>query len=59
MKDMILRGRANVRALTGVDCAGEAWATVVGGEPTLYTDFRYIPMAHRVAPKLKVRDRYK
>ena len=56
MKDMILRGRANVRAVTGVDCGGEAWATVAGGEPTLYTDFRYIPMAHRVAPKLKVRD---
>ena len=56
IKDMILRGRANVRAVTGVDCGGEAWATVAGGAVTLYTDFRYIPMAHRVAPKLKVRD---
>ncbi len=53
---MILRGRANVRKITGVDCHGEAWAVVAEGKPVLYTDFRYIPMAHRVAPKLKVRD---
>ncbi len=56
MKDMILRGRANVLAVTGVDCSGEAWALVANGAVTLYTDFRYIPMAHRVAPALKVRD---
>ena len=56
MKDMILRGRANVLAVTGVDCSGEAWAIVANGAVTLYTDFRYIPMAHRVAPALKVRD---
>ena len=56
MKNAIIRTAANVRALTGVDC-DEAWVVVRdGGEPTLYTDFRYIPMAHRVAPKLKVRD---
>ena len=56
MKNAIIRTAANVRALTGVDC-DEAWVVVAdGGEPTLYTDFRYIPMAHRVAPKLKVRD---
>ena len=53
---MILRTRANVRAVTGVDCDGEAWAVVVNGMATLYTDFRYIPMAHRVAPALRVRD---
>ena len=52
----IIRTAANVRALTGVDC-DEAWVVVAdGGAPTLYTDFRYIPMAHRVAPTLKVRD---
>ena len=54
--DMILRTRANVRAVTGVDCDGEAWAVVANGMATLYTDFRYIPMAHRVAPALRVRD---
>lgn len=54
--DMILRGRANVRKVTGVDCHGEAWAVVADGKSVLYTDFRYIPMAHRVAPKLKVKD---
>ena len=53
---MLLRTRANVRAVTGVDCGGEAWAVVADGVATLYTDFRYIPMAHRVAPALKVRD---
>ena len=56
MSKCVVRTAANVRALTGVDC-DEAWVVVAdGGEPTLYTDFRYIPMAHRVAPKLKVRD---
>ena len=53
---MILRTRANVRSMTGVDCGGEAWAVVAGGIATLYTDFRYIPMAHRVAPWLKTKD---
>jgi len=56
VKDMIIRTRANVRALTGVDCGGEAWAVVAAGAAALYTDFRYIPMARRVAPGLKVRD---
>ena len=36
MKDMILRGRANVLAVTGVDCDGEAWALVANGAVTLY-----------------------
>ncbi len=56
MKNAILRTAANVRAITGVEC-DEAWVAVPdGGEPVLYTDFRYIPMVHRVAPGLKVRD---
>lgn len=55
MKNAIIRKAANVRALTGVDC-DEAWAVVADGGVTLYTDFRYIPMAHRIAPKLRVRD---
>ena len=56
MNDKILRGRANVQAVTGVDCGGDAWVVVADGKTTLYTDFRYIPMVHRVAPQLKVRD---
>ena len=52
---MIIRTRANVRALTGVDC-DNAWVVVDKNKLTFYTDFRYIPMAHRVAPSLKVRD---
>ena len=61
MKDYILRTQANVRSMTGVDC-DNAWVVCSRREGAdsdvvaLYTDFRYIPMAHRVAPSLKVRD---
>ncbi len=61
MKDYILRTQANVRSMTGVDC-DNAWVVCSRREGAdsdvvaLYTDFRYIPMAHRVAPGLKVRD---
>ena len=49
----IIRTAANVRSLTGVDC-DEAWVVVAdGGAPTLYTDFRYIPMVKRVRPMVK------
>ena len=51
-------GQANVRALTGIDC--DAACLTVKTHPNvqtvLFTDFRYVPMVHRVAPKLKVRD---
>ena len=57
-------GQANVRALTGIDC--DAACLMVKAHPNvqtspsiqtfLFTDFRYVPMVHRVAPKLKVRD---
>ena len=62
--DMVLvANQANVRALTGINCdnaivavrrlsgrAGEKF------EAVFYTDFRYVPMVHRVAPKLKCCD---
>ena len=52
---IVLRHPANVRAATGIDC-DNAWVVEDASGTCLYTDFRYIPMAHRVAPDLKVRD---
>ena len=58
---------ANVRALTGVNCDNAVVEVTAGGmgqvgqkgqkgRVTFYTDFRYVPMVHRVAPGLKVAD---
>ena len=48
---VLVADRANIRALTGINC-DNAILTL----DAIYTDFRYIPMVHRVAPKLKCRD---
>ncbi len=57
---MLLHGEANVLALTGVRCDHARLVVEprpgAGSAVTFHTDFRYIPMAHRVAPGLKVRD---
>ena len=42
---------ANIRALTGIVCDNACFTGDV-----FYTDFRYVPMVHRIAPELKVRD---
>ena len=54
---------ANIRALAGVNCdnavlevARLRGCAVAKFCIALYTDFRYVPMVHRVAPKLKVVD---
>ena len=60
---VLVADQANIRALTGINCDNaivmverlrgcevEKFGTV------FYTDFRYMPMVHRVAPKLKCRD---
>lgn len=56
----IVFNQANVRSLTGVDCDNAALVVEVpekGREAIrFYTDFRYVPMVHRVAPGLKVVD---
>ena len=50
-------GQMNRRSLTDVDCDnGCLVMDVKAGSIRLYTDFRYIPMSHRVAPWLKVED---
>ena len=43
--------RANIRSLTGIDCDSAAFDL-----DRLYTDFRYVPMVHRLAPWLKTGD---
>ena len=56
---LLVRDPANIRALTGINC-DNAVLTVERGEKVerveIYTDFRYVPMVHRVAPELKCRD---
>ena len=43
--------RANIRALTGIDCDSACLTS-----EAIYTDFRYAAMIRRSAPSLKVRD---
>ena len=60
---MLVSGQANIRAVTGVNCDNAVLEVVRtpcrGGEKfktAFHTDFRYVPMVHRVAPELTVRD---
>ncbi|MBR4354030.1 MAG: aminopeptidase P family protein [Kiritimatiellae bacterium] len=46
----------NVRALTGIECDNACLVVLPDAPPIFYTDFRYVPMVHRVAPELKVKD---
>ena len=52
---VLVTEQANVRALTGVNC-DNAVVEATGDWIVFYTDFRYVPMVHRVAPELTVRD---
>jgi len=51
LEQVLVRDQANIRALTGINCDNAVLTT-----EAIYTDFRYVPMVHRVAPKLKCRD---
>ena len=60
---VLVTTQANVRAFTGVNCDNavvevERWRSgeVERWRVTFFTDFRYVPMVHRVAPGLKVKD---
>ena len=55
---VVVFGEANIRSLTGVVCdSGCLLLDVAGGRRVVfYTDFRYVPMVHRVAPWLRVRE---
>ena len=52
---VVVFGEANIRSLTGVVCDnGCLLLDVAGGRRVVFhTDFRYVPMVHRVAPWLK------
>ena len=50
----LVRNQANVRSLTGVDCDNVCLTVTPKGEVVFFTDFRYVPMCHRVAPWMKV-----
>ena len=55
----LVHGEANVRALTGVDCDNACLLVRPEGavsQDVFFTDFRYVPMVHRTAPFLAVRD---
>ena len=61
---MLVADQANIRALTGINCDNAVVKVekvtevkkVERVEVAFYTDFRYVPMVHRVAPNLKCRD---
>jgi hypothetical protein len=55
---VVVFGEANIRSLTGVVCDnGCLLVDVAGGRRVVFcTDFRYVPMVHRVAPWLCVRE---
>ena len=55
LDQVLVADPANIRALTGITCDNAVLVFRLAS-PVLYTDFRYIPMVHRVAPKLKVVD---
>lgn len=46
----------NVRALTGIECDNACLVVAPDKPAVFFTDFRYVPMVHRVAPELKVKD---
>ena len=50
---VLLFGEANIRSVTDVVCDNGCLVVSPHAEPTFITDFRYVPMAHRVAPWLK------
>ena len=56
LDQVLVANEANIRALTGITCDNAILVVSRLSSPVLYTDFRYIPMVHRVAPTLTVRD---
>ena len=61
LDQVLVMDQANIRALTGVNSDNavvelKRRARSGGYSTALYTDFRYVPMVHRVAPNLVCRD---
>ena len=53
---LLVADPANIRCFTGVNCDSAVLQTFRDSRTFFHTDFRYVPMVHRVAPELKVRD---
>ena len=53
---LLVCNSANIRALTGINCDNAVLQTSQTFQTCIFTDFRYVPMVHRVAPDLKCRD---
>ena len=60
---VLVADQANIRALTGINCDNAVLKVskfqgfrVSRFQVELFTDFRYVPMVHRMAPKLACRD---
>lgn len=57
LDQVLIFDQFNIRALTGVNCDAACLEVRPSkGGLCLFTDFRYVPMVHRVAPSLEVRD---
>lgn len=55
LDQIVIMNQANLRAITGINC-DNGILSVTSKTSVFYTDFRYIPMVHRVAPKLACKD---
>jgi len=59
LDQLLVRDPANVRALTGIACDNAVLQVCRASRSfrtCLFTDFRYVPMVHRLAPSLACRD---
>ena len=59
LDQVLVANEANIRALTGITCDNAILQLATRNSQfatSFFTDFRYIPMVHRVAPKLVCRD---
>jgi len=59
LDQVLVRCPANIRALTGINCDNAVLQIGLASrifKTCFYTDFRYAPMVHRLAPSLKCRD---
>ena len=59
LDQVLVANEANIRALTGITCDNAILQLTANSQSLtalLFTDFRYVPMVHRVAPRLRVKD---
>jgi len=56
LDEVLVHEPANVLALTGVRCDNAYLRISRSGSIVFFTDFRYVPMVHRIAPELRTGD---